>query len=382
MESHTKVEGSGRRAALRTHWQRWMQLWPGLLTAALVAVVSIWLSEVIGVRWMGFEKSPISSVMLAIVTGLLVGNLFVLPAQVKPGLKFAVKKLLRVGIILLGIRLSLFEVVQLGGQGLPIVTVCIAGALLFTTTVTRWLKLPARLGTLIAVGSSICGVSAIVATAPAIDAEEEEVAYAVAVITVFGIAATLLYPYLAHWLFAGDPVRSGLFLGTAIHDTSQVTGAGLVYADLFAAPQALDVATVTKLIRNVFLILVVPLMALRYARTSTSQDSGRKLNLRKLVPFFIVGFLALAAVRTLGDAGLAATGRAWWVWDAATWQALHSTLKQWAVNFLAVALAGVGLSTRFSAFKGLGIKPFLVGLIAAVTVGGISIAAIAVWVGG
>ena len=255
-------------------------------------------------------------------------------------------------------------------------------ALLFTTTATRWLKLPARLGTLIAVGSSICGVSAIVATAPAIDAEEEEVAYAVAVITVFGIAATLLYPYLAHWLFAGDPVRSGLFLGTAIHDTSQVTGAGLVYADLFAAPQALDVATVTKLMRNVFLILVVPLMALRYARTSTSQDSENKINVRTLIPFFIVGFLALAAVRTLGDAGLAATGRAWWMWDAATWQGLHGTLKQWAVNFLAVALAGVGLSTRFSAFKGLGIKPFLVGLIAAVTVGGISLAAIAVWVGG
>lgn len=382
MESHIKIEESGRRAALRQPWQRWMQLWPGLLTAVLVAVISIWLSEVIGVRWMGFEKSPISSVMLAIVTGLLVGNLFVLPARLKPGLKFAVKKLLRVGIILLGIRLSLFEVFQLGGQGLPIVMACIAGALLFTTTATRWLKLPARLGTLIAVGSSICGVSAIVATAPAIDAEEEEVAYAVAVITVFGIAATLLYPYLAYWLFAGDPVRSGLFLGTAIHDTSQVTGAGLVYADLFAAPQALNVATVTKLIRNVFLILVVPLMALRYARTSTSQDSENKINVRKLVPFFIVGFLALAAVRTLGDAGLAATGRAWWMWDAATWQGLHGTLKQWAVNFLAVALAGVGLSTRFSAFKGLGIKPFLVGLIAAVTVGGISIAAIAVWVGG
>lgn len=382
MGSQIKLEGSGRRAPLRKPWQRWMQLWPGLLLAVLVAVVSIWFSEVIGVRWMGFEKSPISSVMLAIVTGLLVSNLFALPDQVKPGLKFAVKKLLRVGIILLGIRLSLFEVFQLGGQGLPIVAACIAGALLFTTTATRWLKLPARLGTLIAVGSSICGVSAIVATAPAIDAEEEEVAYAVAVITVFGIAATLLYPYLAHWLFAGDPVRSGLFLGTAIHDTSQVTGAGLVYADLFAAPQALDVATVTKLMRNVFLILVVPLMALRYARTSTSQDSENKINVRTLIPFFIVGFLALAAVRTLGDAGLAATGRAWWMWDAATWQGLHGTLKQWAVNFLAVALAGVGLSTRFSAFKGLGIKPFLVGLIAAVTVGGISLAAIAVWVGG
>ncbi len=382
MESHIKIEESGRLAALRKPRQRWMQLWPGLLMAVLVAVVSIWLSELIGVGWMGFEKSPISSVMMAIVTGLFISNVFALPAQLKPGLKFAVKKLLRVGIILLGIRLSLFEVFQLSGQGLPIVMACIAGALLFTTTVTRWLKLPARLGTLIAVGSSICGVSAIVATAPAIDAEEEEVAYAVAVITVFGIAATLLYPYLAHWLFVGDPVRSGLFLGTAIHDTSQVTGAGLVYADLFAAPQALDVATVTKLMRNVFLILVVPLMALRYAHTSASEGGAQKPKLRELVPFFIVGFLALAAVRTLGDAGLAATGSAWWLWDAVTWQSVHSTLKQWAVNFLAVALAGVGLSTRFSAFKGLGIKPFLVGLIAAVTVGGISIGAIAIWVGG
>ncbi|HDQ34840.1 MAG TPA: putative sulfate exporter family transporter [Chloroflexi bacterium] len=381
MERSIKAERATRLAVMLKPWQIGMQVWPGLLLAVLVAILSIWLSEVIGVRWMGFEKSPVSSVMMAIVLGLLAGNLFTVPARLKPGLKFAVKKLLRVGIILLGIRLSLFEVLQLGGQGLPIVVACIVGALLFTTAATRWLKLPARLGALIAVGSSICGVSAILATAPAIDAEEEEVAYAVAVITVFGIVATLLYPYLAHWLFGGDPVRTGLFLGTAIHDTSQVTGAGLVYADLFAAPQVLDVATVTKLVRNVFLVLVVPLMALHYART-TSEEGSCKTDVCKLIPFFILGFLALAAVRTLGDAALAATGRAWWLWDAVTWRGLHGTLNQWAVNFLAVALAGVGLSTRFSAFKGLGFKPFVVGLIAALTVGGISIAAITLLVGG
>ena len=349
---------------------------PGLVVAGLLAWFSIWLSEFIGVTLMGFDKTPVSAVMMAILFGLVVSNVIRLPKMFKPGLSFAVKKILRLGIILLGIRLSIFDVFKLGALGIPIVVVCIIGALILTTLVNRWLKLPERLGTLIAVGTSICGVSAIVATGPAIDAEDEEVAYAVAVITIFGLLATLVYPYLAYAIFAGDAVKAGLFLGTSIHDTSQVTGAALVFSDVFGLPRGLDVATVTKLVRNVFMAAVIPLMAFLYARRNSGEAAGKKVSIARLLPLFIVGFLTLAVLRSIGDAGINAGGNAFALWDADAWKGLVGFFKDWAVNLLVVALAGVGLTTRFSAFKGLGIKPFLVGLGAALIVGVVSFGAI------
>jgi len=235
-----------------------------------------------------------------------------------------------------------------------------------------------RLGTLIAVGTSICGVSAIVATAPAIEAKDEEVAYAVAVITIFGIIATLSYPYLAHLLFEANPVRVGLFLGTSVHDTSQVTGSGIVYADAFSEPHALNVATVTKLVRNVFMAAVIPLMAYLYGKQSnTAGDKAGETRFRigRVFPLFIVGFLVLAVIRSIGDA-TASGGEAFGFIEPGRWTEVYSFVKRWAVNFLVVALAGVGLSIRFKMFKHLGLKPFFVGLGASLSVGVISFAAI------
>jgi uncharacterized integral membrane protein (TIGR00698 family) len=178
-------------------------LLPGLIVAILLAWFCIWLGKFVGETLLGFAKTPISSVMLAVLLGLIISAAVPMPKVLKPGLSFCVKKVLRLGIILLGIRLTVFDVFRLGVYGIPIVVVCIAGALFFTTRLSNWLKLPERLGALVAVGTSICGVSAIVATGPAVDAEEEEVAYAVAVITIFGLLATLVYPYAANAIFAG-----------------------------------------------------------------------------------------------------------------------------------------------------------------------------------
>jgi uncharacterized integral membrane protein (TIGR00698 family) len=355
-----------------------LSLGPGLAVAILLAWLSIWLSEFTGVTLLGFEKTPISAVMLAILLGLAAGALVPMPRLLKPGLSFAVKKVLRLGIILLGIRLTIFDVFKLGAYGVPIVVMCVVAALWITAAINRRLGLPERLGALIAVGTSICGVSAIVATGPAIDAEDEEVAYAVAVITIFGLLATLVYPYLAHWLLAGAALKAGLFLGTAVHDTSQVVGAAKVYADVFAAPLALDIATVTKLVRNLFMAAVIPFMAAAYARRAQDrgETAGKRVRVARLLPLFVVGFVAMAAVRSLGDAMIHSGGHAFGVWDAGAWEGIYTLAKSWAENLLVVALAGVGLSTNFRTFKGLGLKPFLVGLAAALAVGVVSLAAI------
>lgn len=354
------------------------QLVPGVILTALLASFSLWLSTFIGETILGFDKTPVSAVMLAILLGLIISSIITLPSSAKPGLSFAVKKILRLGIILLGIRLTVFDVFQLGIYGIPIVVFCILGALVITTRINHWLRLPQRLGTLIAVGTSICGVSAIVATAPAIDAEEEESAYAVAVITIFGLLATLVYPYLVNLIFAGDALKVGLFLGTSVHDTSQVVGSAKVYADVFSQTRALDVATVTKLVRNVFMALVIPFMAFYYARRMEGQGEfkGKKTNFTKLLPLFVLGFLTVAILRSIGDAGINAGGNAFGIWADENWTNIIKFIREWAGNFLVVALAGVGLSTNFRTFRGLGIKPFLVGLAAALAVGVVSFVAI------
>lgn len=353
-------------------------LLPGLAAVLTLTWVSIQLSDFIGTRLMGLEKSPVSPVILAIMIGLLIGAVVKLPKTLTPGFKFAVKKLLRLGIILLGIRLTVLDVFKLGAFGVPVVALCIIGAYFITTRINKVLKLPERLGTLIAVGTSICGVTAIVAASPAIDAEEEESAYAVAVITVFGLFATLAYPYLANAIFDGEVVRVGLFLGTSVHETAQVVGAGKIYSDIFSQPMALDVATITKLVRNVFMAFVIPYVAYSYAQKVQGDETfkGKKTSILKLFPVFILGFLMMAAFRSIGDVGINSSGSAFGLWMPEVWGKVIAAIKNVAEICLVSALAGVGLSTRFQSVRELGWKPFLVGLAASLSVGLVSYAAI------
>lgn len=350
---------------------------PGIILTAIVAFLGIQSSEWIGTELLGFDKSPISGIMMAIIIGLLIGNLVPLPEQVKPGIRFSLKRILRLGIILLGIRLSMGDVVRLGGLGVPLIIFCLVGALLITTYLGKRLSLSNGMSTLIAVGTSICGATAIVATGPAIDAKEEELTYAIANITVFGILAMFLYPFLAHALFAADATSAGLFLGTSIHETAQVAGSGLIYEQLYDSDAVLDSATVTKLVRNVLMVLIIPLMAYQYSRQSHTRDTTQKISMWQLFPFFILGFLALAIFRTIGDASLEDGGSAWWVLDGDQWEWLTDFIRTWAENFLAVAMAAVGLGTSFATLRGLGLKPFYVGFSAAVAVGALSLLGIA-----
>lgn len=352
---------------------------PGLLLAALVVALSVFVADYVNSS-LGF-KGLISYIMAAIVIGLVVGNAVEIPVTFAPGVSFCLAKLLRLGIIMMGIRLSVFDVARIGVWGIPIVLICILTGLVLTTYFTRLLRLPDRLGTLMALGTSICGATAIVAAAPAINASDEEVAYAVANITVFGIVAMLVYPYLANVMFAGNVVMAGLFQGTAIHETAQVTGAGLIYDQTFGVvtkPTAADTAIVIKLVRNVFIAAVIPLMACVYARRVASQggNTGSRASAWTLFPVFILGFLAMAAVRSIGDAGLHQGGLALGAWEKAGWSQTTTLISNAAGYTLAMAMAGVGLGTRLKALKGLGIKPFYVGLFASLVVGAASATAV------
>jgi len=343
----------------------------GFLLALLLALAGEYLAGVIAPA-LGLQKGAISGIMMAILLGILVNNLFKLPEVLRPGIRFSVVRILRLGIVLLGIRLSIVEAGAIGLKSLPIIIGTVLAALAIVTYVSKRVGLTERLGTLIAVGTSICGATAIVATAPTIGAKDDEVSYAVACITLFGVAAMLVYPFAAHWLFDADTFKAGMFLGTAVHETAQVAGAGLVYQQYFDDPKALDVATVTKLVRNLSMLVVIPLMAVLYHRRST--EGGQAPKWYTMIPLFIVGFAAMSVLRTVGDMG----ERPFGILEPDQWKAIVGFVKQVATYCLAVAMAAVGLGTSIHGLRKIGVKPLLVGLFSALLVGLVSFVLVSV----
>jgi len=341
---------------------------PGLALALSLAAVGTVVADGIGMQALGFNKTPLSPILVAILLGLAIRNTIGLPSVYEPGLQLALKKILRIGVALLGIRLSFMAAGAIGLVAIPIVIVCISSALVFVTWVNRALGLPGRLGTLVAVGTAICGNTAIVAIAPVIGAKDDEVSYAVGCVTVFGLLALVGYPYLSEWLFAGDAQLAGFFLGTAIHDTAQVAGAGMVYLQQFGTDEALNTATVTKLIRNMFMLAVIPLVAYLHHRSETSEMGGRSLRLREAFPLFVLGFVAMTLLRTLGDIAVDESS----IISVELWADVIATTGKAASWCLIIAMASVGLGTSFSRLKTLGFKPLVVGFVAATLLGLVS----------
>jgi uncharacterized integral membrane protein (TIGR00698 family) len=353
--------------------QNVLEIIPGLILAVVVTLVGIQLTKW-GAILLGLAKSPVSAIMMAIILGIIIKNTVGVPNRCQSGVSFGLKKLLRLGIILMGIRLSIFSVLRIGVLSTGIVIVAIATGIFLTLFITRRLHLAERLGTLIGVGTGICGASAIVATGPAIEAKEEEITYAVGTITIFGVVAMFVYPYVSHLMLSMSHVEAGIFMGTSIHETAQVAGAGLMYDQLWIGgnklgnPTGADVAIVTKLVRNAFMAIVIPFLSYLYIRRN-QRNSGKKVSALSLFPIFILGFIAMAVVRSLGDYIVLSKS----VWNIEGWNHLCSIVKQWSGYFLAVAMAGVGLGTDIGKLKKLGAKPFSVGLFAALSVGAVSV---------
>ncbi|WP_438311928.1 YeiH family protein [Sporosarcina sp. FA9] len=366
-----------------------LELFPGIMICLIVIFFGIYAAELIGVLLVMLNvlpegsSSPVSGIFVAILIGILIRNSVGLHKMFLKGVAFSVKYALRAGIILLGLRLSLTEALKLGAWGLPLIIACISCGLVVTLYFTKKLNQSNRLGTLIACGTGICGVTAIMATAPVVKAKDNEISYAVANITIFGLVGMLFYPYLAHTFFASDPVKAGLFLGTAIHDTAQVTGAALIYNQMYDMEKVIDVATVTKLTRNLFIIAVIPFVSYLFFKTEGKKE-GEIANVLpkwyKLIPLFVIGFLLLALMRTIGDMTAANSGSAFGFLAPSTWKSFYDSWSSFGSTYmLGLAMAGVGLSTNFKMFKGLGLKPFYIGFIAAISVGIVSLTLISLF---
>lgn len=337
--------------------REWGHVLKGLVLAIIVAIAARLLHQLIPG---GTLNKAVSDILIAILLGLFIRNAVGVSESCEAGVKFALERVLRFGIILLGLRLSLQDVAATGGAAMLLVFTCIAVALSTAYIIGRLFQIPPRLTALIGVGTSICGNTAIVATAPAIGAKEEEVSFAVAVITLFGLIAVIIYPIIGQALGLSN-TAFGLWAGTAVNDTSQVVAVGAAHSQT-----ALNIATIVKLMRNTIMAPLIILIGLLMTRKVISErGSTAESDIPRggiLIPWFVIGFLTMSLIRTTGiTAGILPQDVA----SPGTLQMGASMLTAFdAIARFAIltALAGVGLGTRLDVVLKIGLKPLMLGL--------------------
>ena len=337
--------------------KKYLVIIPGIILAFVLYTLSQGFNNIIGIELLGYNKSPISTAMIAILLGMLFGNVFKVRDSFQKGLDFTREYILKLGIICLGIQLKPFEFLDFGKIAIPLIIICIISVLIIIKLLIKKFKIPTRMAYLISIGSTVCGTTAIMATAPVIRANKNEISYAIANITLFGILSMLIYPYFANFYFNGEPLLVGLFLGTSIHETSQVAAAGLIYEQQFNSPETLNIATITKLIRNTFLIIMIPLFAFLYNRGKAKEKS---YSIMGIFPYFVLGFAGMILIRNIGDEVYSSNSN---------WVETINYIKLSSKIFLTMAMAAIGLSTNLKDIKKMGYKPFIVGFVAMLTVG-------------
>jgi uncharacterized integral membrane protein (TIGR00698 family) len=322
----------------------------------------------------GLPKFPLSPVMCAVLLGMLWRNTLGVPGWATQGLNWAMHRLLRVGIALVGLRLTLGFATSIAATALPVALTCFSVALAAGIGISRLLAVPRRLGLLLAIGTAVCGCTAVVAISPVIRARHAETAFAVTCVVLFGCTAMLLYPWVAGHFFAASPVHAGIFLGTAIHDTSQVIGAALIYSQQAGAPTALAAASVAKLLRNLSIAVLIPVAAWLTQRheaasgevaTSAGEAPAPVRGATALVPLFVLAFVGFIVVRTGGDA--------LWHTSQPLWQAFVNTGYTASDLFLTCGMTAVGLSVSFLDMWRIGWRPLAAGFIVATLVGACSL---------
>ena len=347
---------------------------PGLGLAYGVAQGGFALADQISAR----SGVTVSGVPCAVVLGAALNNApFSIPGVFRPGVKLASSAVLKLGIVCVGAKLSVPEVLSAGALSVPVVLASVGAGLFVIPKLAAFAGLAPRLGSLLAAGTSICGVTAVSALAPAISATQAEVSVAVANVVVWGTLGMLAIPHLARAAFGDVSEAAGAWLGVGVHDTAQVFGAGLTYQQRYGDERAFQVAAVTKLTRNALLAAAIPALVAanatgKGALAAFAAAATSPAKLRAATPAFLVAFLAASAVRSAGDVACDKG----WVNDEAMKRAWVKATRfvgneVGARHCLGTAMAAVGLGTSAAVVRGVGLAPFLVGGAGAATVGGV-----------
>ena len=259
----------------------------GTIISLAIAVLAWFMGQVIPVL-----GAPLSAILIGMALSLVIADKPIL----KPGIDFTSKKLLQAAIVLLGFGLNLALILEIGRESLLAIVVAITAGLLMAFLMQKALKLPGRISTLIGVGSAICGGSAIAATAPVIEADDDEVASAISIVVFFNVIALFVFPIIGQMLnMTAD--QFGIFAGAAINDTSSVTAAASIWDNANQlGTTTLETAVTVKLIRTLAIIPITLFLAYRTAKTNA--NTSNKFNAKKAFPQFIVWFIVASLVAT------------------------------------------------------------------------------------
>lgn len=314
----------------------------GLLLCLIIALPAWFLGKLAPV---------IGGPVFAILIGMGLSLVWQQSEQVRPGVTYTSKKILQYAVVLLGFGLNLSEIAKVGAQSLPIIVSTISTSLILSFILCKALKMPGNISTLVGVGSSICGGSAIAATAPVIGADDEEIAQAISVIFLFNVIAALIFPTLGGALGLTNH-GFALFAGTAVNDTSSVTAAAAAWDGLHPGANALDGATIVKLTRTLAIIPITLFLA--FWRTAKAKKidgtTSGSFDLKKIFPFFILFFVLASVITTVSvTAGVSA--------------AVFSPFKTLSKFFIVMAMAAIGLNTDLKKLIRTGGKPIFMGLV-------------------
>lgn len=310
----------------------------------------------------------IGAPVIAIIVGMILSLIIKKKDPFTSGITFTSKKILQYAVILLGFGLNLATIGKVGLTSLPIILSTIATSLIVAFIMYKLLKVPSKTATLIGVGSSICGGSAIAATAPVIDADDEEIAQSISVIFLFNVIAALIFPTLGGFLGMGNE-GFALFAGTAVNDTSSVTAAASTWDSMHGTgSMVLDSATIVKLTRTLAIIPITLVLAFVRMRKEKNGSTGSKtkVSLKKIFPMFILYFVLASVITTIATSVL--TGQ---TFDIAN--NIFGFLKQLSKFFIVMAMAAIGLNTNIVKLVKTGGKPILLGFTCWVAITGVSI---------
>ena len=313
----------------------------GLLLCLVIAVPSWFIGKIFPV---------VGGAVIAIVAGMAVTVFWKEKTNFAPGITFTSKKILQWAVILLGFGMDLGVVFQTGKQSLPIIVCTISTSLLISFALHKIMNIPSKISTLVGVGSSICGGSAIAATAPVIDADDEEVAQAISVIFFFNVLAAILFPIFGQMI--GFDTTSGeafgVFAGTAVNDTSSVTAAAATWDSMWGlGSQTLDKAVTVKLTRTLAIIPITLVLAFLRTRQASGTD-GKKVSMKQIFPFFIFYFIAASVITTIAvQCGVSAD--------------IFTPVKSLSKFFIVLAMAAIGLNTDVVKLVKTGGRPLVMG---------------------
>lgn len=328
---------------------------PGIILCLCIAIPA----------WLLGNKFPIiGGAVISILAGMVVTLIVKNKPSCEAGIKFTSKKILQWAVILLGFGLNLGVILKTGKQSLPIIVSTIGTALIVAFILCKLLHIPSKISTLVGVGSSICGGSAIAATAPVIDADDEEVAQAISVIFFFNVLAALVFPTLGKAIgfdtMSGEAF--GIFAGTAVNDTSSVTACASTWDSMWnLGSDTLDTAVTVKLTRTLAIIPITLVLALiRTRKEKMAGGEGTKVSIKKIFPFFILYFIAASIITTVAV-------------SAGVNPEIFSPIKTLSKFFIVLAMAAIGLNTDVVKLIKTGGKPLVMGFFCWVSIAGVSL---------